>query len=91
MKKEFGNTQPKRSLDIGIVDVKDGHYVDFSDKNITQGANLVDAMYASLSFAGFSLQLRYLVAISSMVQLFGILTSFLPLTDALRKVLSNKT
>jgi len=53
LKKEFGNTQPKRSLDIGIVDVKDGHYVDFSDKNITQGANLVDAMYASLSFAGF--------------------------------------
>jgi len=35
LKKEFGNTQPKRSLDIGIVDVKDGHYVDFSDKNIT--------------------------------------------------------
>lgn len=35
LKTEFGNTQPKRSLDIGIVDVKDGHYVDFSDKNIT--------------------------------------------------------
>ena len=40
-------------MNIGIVDVKDGSYKDFNDKNITQGQNLVDALYASLSFAGF--------------------------------------
>jgi predicted acylesterase/phospholipase RssA len=40
-------------LTLGIVDVKDGSYKDFSEKNITNGDNLVDALYASLSFAGF--------------------------------------
>lgn len=42
-----------RKLDLGIVDVLDGSYRDFSDLNVTQGENLVDAMYASMSFAGF--------------------------------------
>lgn len=42
-----------RSLDIGIVDVINGDYKDFSDANITQGDNLIDALYASMSFAGF--------------------------------------
>lgn len=42
-----------RAVNIGIVDVLDGSYKDFSDKNITSGANLVDALYASMSFAGF--------------------------------------
>jgi predicted acylesterase/phospholipase RssA len=40
-------------MDIGITNVVDGAYVDFSDKNVTQGGNLVDALYASMSFAGF--------------------------------------
>ena len=53
LKKEFGNTSIKRKLDIGIVDVLDGSYKDFSDTNVTQGDNLLDAMYASMSFAGF--------------------------------------
>mmetsp|Transcript_29881 Transcript_29881/g.45685 ORF Transcript_29881/g.45685 Transcript_29881/m.45685 type:complete len:222 (-) Transcript_29881:40-705(-) len=53
LKKEFIDVNIKRSLDLGIVDVLDGDYKDFSDKNITQGGNLIDAMYASMSFAGF--------------------------------------
>lgn len=52
-KKEFGSSTMKRDLSVGIVDVKTGSYKDFSDKNITQGDNLVDALYASMSFAGF--------------------------------------
>ena len=35
------------------MDVVDGSYKDFSDKNITQGDNLNDALFASMSFAGF--------------------------------------
>ena len=53
LKKEFTDISIKRKLDIGIVDVLDGSYKDFSDTNVTQGENLVDAMYASMSFAGF--------------------------------------
>lgn len=53
MKKEFKDVTPKRKLDVGIVDVVDGSYRDFSDTNVTEGENLVDAMYASMSFAGF--------------------------------------
>ena len=53
LKKEFTNLTMHRKLDIGIVDVLDGSYKDFSDANVTQGENLVDAMYASMSFAGF--------------------------------------
>jgi predicted acylesterase/phospholipase RssA len=53
LKKEFTNLTMHRKLDIGIVDVLDGSYKDFSDTNVTQGENLVDAMYASMSFAGF--------------------------------------
>jgi len=40
-------------MDIGIVDVLDGSYRDFSDANVTESNNLVDAMFASMSFAGF--------------------------------------
>jgi predicted acylesterase/phospholipase RssA len=44
----------KRALNIGIVDVLDGSYKDFTDQNVTLGeTSLVDAMYASMSFAGF--------------------------------------
>merc|ERR1719263_2478364 len=43
----------QRKVDIGIVDVIDGTYKGFSDRNITSGANLVDALYASMSFAVF--------------------------------------
>ena len=44
----------KRALNIGIVDVLDGSYKDFTDKNVTLGeTSLVDAMYASMSFPGF--------------------------------------
>ena len=53
LKNEFTGVTMKRDVDIGIVDVIDGSYKDFSDKNITQGDNLVDALYASMSFAGF--------------------------------------
>ena len=53
LKKELKDVSIQRDLDIGIVDVIDGSYKDFSDKNITQGDNLVDALYASMSFAGF--------------------------------------
>jgi predicted acylesterase/phospholipase RssA len=51
--KEFKEVEMHRGLNIGIVDVLDGAYKDFSDQNVTQGENLVDAMYASMSFAGF--------------------------------------
>lgn len=40
-------------MDIGIVNVNDGSYVDFSDKNVTTGENLPDALFASMSIAGF--------------------------------------
>jgi len=53
IKKEFKDVKMQRSMDIGIVDVLDGSYKDFSEKNITSGANLNDALYASMSFAGF--------------------------------------
>lgn len=54
LKKEFKDTKTfHRSLDMGITDVIDGSYQDFSDTNITQGDNLVEALYASMSFAGF--------------------------------------
>lgn len=43
----------KRSMNMGIVDVLDGSYKDFSNQNITEGQNLVDSLYASMSFAGF--------------------------------------
>lgn len=53
LKKQYSGVTMKRKVDIGIVDVLDGSYKDFSDHNITSGANLVDALYASMSFAGF--------------------------------------
>jgi predicted acylesterase/phospholipase RssA len=53
IKKEFKDVSPKRAMDIGITNVQDGSYVDFSDKNVTTGDNLVGALYASMSFAGF--------------------------------------
>lgn len=51
--KEFAQVTPSRDLDLGIVDVVTGAYKEFSADNITQGQNLHDALYASLSFAGF--------------------------------------
>jgi len=52
--KEFQGVQMKRALNIGIVDVLDGSYKDFTDKNVTLGeTSVVDAMYASMSFPGF--------------------------------------
>jgi predicted acylesterase/phospholipase RssA len=53
IKKEFKDVNIQRSMDIGITNVADGSYVDFSDKNVTTGDNLVQALYASMSFAGF--------------------------------------
>lgn len=50
---EFGDLSMERKIDIGIVDIVDGSYKDFSNGNITAGANLVHALYASVSFAGF--------------------------------------
>lgn len=53
LKKQFDNVVPLRKLDIGITNVIDGSYRDFSETDITQDDNLVDAMFASMSFAGF--------------------------------------
>jgi len=72
LKAKFADVSMKRKLDIGIVDVKDGSYRDFSEKNITSSADgsssswgwwgskskesdntLAEALYASMSFAGF--------------------------------------
>ena len=53
LKKEFEGVTPIRKLDIGITNVIDGTYRDFSEKDVTEDNNLVDAMYASMSFAGF--------------------------------------
>jgi len=53
LKSQFKGVQMHRNLDIGIVDVINGDYKDFSDLNITHGDNLIDALYASMSFAGF--------------------------------------
>jgi len=53
LKKEFVDVTMERSLDLGIVNVLDGSYQDFSDKNVTQGDNLIDAMFASTAIPGF--------------------------------------
>jgi len=53
LKGEFSGVGIHRDLDIGIVDVINGNYKDFSDRNITAGDNLIEALYASMSFAGF--------------------------------------
>lgn len=53
LSKEFAGAGVQRGLDMGIVDVVTGAYKEFSSDNITQGQNLHDALYASLSFAGF--------------------------------------
>lgn len=45
-------TSMERDVDLGIVDVLDGLYKDFSAANLTSD-NLIDAMYASMSVAGF--------------------------------------
>lgn len=42
----------QRDVDLGIVDVLDGLYKDFSQSNLTSD-NIVDALYASMSVAGF--------------------------------------
>jgi len=57
LKREFDNVTPKRNVDIGIVDINSGRYVDFSSSNITNGSksesNLDASLFASMSFAGF--------------------------------------
>jgi len=57
LKDQFEDITLKRMMDIGIVDVKDGSYKDFNEKNVTESSNgnakLSDALYASMSFAGF--------------------------------------
>lgn len=44
---------PQRSINVGVVNVFDGAYVEFTEKNITQGTNLVDSLFASMSVPGF--------------------------------------
>lgn len=53
LQNEFGTCKVQRPLDLGIVDIKDGAYKSFTESNIGTGENLVDALYASMSFAGF--------------------------------------
>jgi len=53
LQQEFGDVSMERKIDIGVVDIVDGGYKDFSNGNITSGGNLVHALYASVSFAGF--------------------------------------
>ena len=53
LKKEFSDVAMHRKLDIGIVDVQDGAYRDFGDENITAAGTVAEALYASMSFAGF--------------------------------------
>lgn len=53
IKKEFADVEVKRTLNTGITNMKSGQFDDFTDRNITQGHNLNDAMFASMSFAGF--------------------------------------
>jgi len=53
LKKEFYDVNVQRDINMGITNMNDGSFDAFSDKNITQGGNLIDAMYASMSFAGF--------------------------------------
>ena len=53
LESQFSDVSMNRMMDIGITNLVDGSYRDFSEKNITAGANLIDAMYASLSVAGF--------------------------------------
>jgi len=50
---EFNEATMNRQVDVGIVDIINGNYKEFSHNNITEGHNLHDALYASMSFAGF--------------------------------------
>jgi len=43
----------KREIDIGIVNTITGKYTAFSKQNITEGQNTDDALFASMSYAGF--------------------------------------
>jgi predicted patatin/cPLA2 family phospholipase len=52
LKQEFGsNVDFKRNINMGIVNVYDGSYVDFNEKNLT--SSLTDALFASASIPGF--------------------------------------
>lgn len=53
LKKELTDYTMERLLNVGIVDVLDGHYVDFTEKNITTEDNLVYSMYSSFAYPGF--------------------------------------
>ena len=41
-----------RSINLGIVNVQNGTYHDFSEKNLTKGGNLIQALFASMSPVG---------------------------------------
>jgi hypothetical protein len=49
LKDEFSGASLQRSLNVGIVDLLAGEYVDFSEAKLTRTADLVDVMFASLS------------------------------------------
>jgi len=71
LRAQMSDVEMRRLLDIGIVDVRDGSYRDFSERNITSSVKhnswswwgneekttdtntLAEALYASMSFAGF--------------------------------------
>lgn len=53
IKQQVSHLTIKRDLDIGIVDTITGKYTDFSHQNITEGQNLNDGLFASMSYAGF--------------------------------------
>jgi predicted acylesterase/phospholipase RssA len=53
LKKEITDITMNRLLNMGIVDVVKGNYVDFTEANITSGDNLINALYASFAFPGF--------------------------------------
>lgn len=53
LQKEFTNVNMYRAMSIGIVDVLSGKYLPFTDKNLTTGDNLINALYASFALPGF--------------------------------------
>jgi hypothetical protein len=49
LKDEFTSASIQRALNVGIVDLLAGQYVDFNEAKLTRNADLVDVMFASLS------------------------------------------
>ena len=50
---DLEHAEISRNLNLGIVDALKGHYVDFTEQNITEGDNLIYTMLASFAFPGF--------------------------------------